>query len=207
MFGKSTKLKNKKVAIVATDGFEESELFEPREALLKEGADVDIISVKPGKIKAWKKDDWGRSIFVDHTVDEVSPQEYDALMLPGGVINADRLRMQKEVVDFVKEFAESGKPIAAICHAPWTLIETGYVRGHTITSWPSLQSDLKNAGARWVDEEVVTDNGWVTSRKPSDIPAFNKKMIEEFSEGSHRSNPSVGMSLSPSDEFGEVYTE
>lgn len=173
----------KTIAIVAADGFEKSELFEPKRALEKAGAAVDVISLKTGEIRSWSKNDWGARISVDRAVEDSSPDQYDALMLPGGVINADALRKNKQVVEFVKAFAVSGKPIASICHAAWTLIETGYVKGHTMTSWPSLKTDLENAGAHWVDEEVVVDNGWVTSRKPEDLPAFNKKMIEEFNEG------------------------
>ena len=187
MFG-DKKLEGKAVAIIATDGFEESELLEPKKALEDAGAEVDVVSFKDGTIKSWRKGDWGNEIKVDYTIDDVSPVDYDALLLPGGVINADRLRMEESIVDFVTEFAESGRPIAAICHAPWILIETGTVAGHRMTSWPSLKTDLTNAGADWVDEEVVVDNGWVTSRKPADIPAFSKKMIEEFYEGQHDEN-------------------
>jgi len=178
-------LSNKKIAILATDGFEESELFEPLKALEENGADVDIVSLKYGQIKAWKKGDWGKTIEVDKIVQEVLAQDYDGLVLPGGVINADKLRAEPVAVGFVKDFIENGKPIAAICHAPWTLIETARVRNRKMTSWPSLKTDLINAGVKWVDEEVVSDQGWVTSRKPEDLPAFNKKMIEEFQEGVH----------------------
>lgn len=173
-------LTGKKVAIVATDGFERAELVEPLNALKGAGAEVEIVSLKEGKIRSWSHDEWGDSQTVDQTVDAVSCEDYDALMLPGGVINADNLRKEQRVVDFVRDFAESGKPIAAICHAAWTLIETGAVSGRTLTSWPSLKSDLKNAGAVWVDKEVVADRGWVTSRKPDDLPAFNKCMLEQF---------------------------
>ena len=178
-------LTGKKVAIVSTDGFEQSELFEPKKALEDAGADVHVISMKEGKIKGWDKADWGKSIEVDATFDDASPEEFDALMLPGGVINPDKLRMDPKAVRFVQAFVDAGKPIAAICHGPQTLIETGIVQGRTMTSWPSLKTDLINAGAEWVDQEVVTDQGLVTSRKPDDIPAFNKKMIEEFAEGLH----------------------
>lgn len=186
-----SQLIGKSVAIIAVDGFEKSELFEPKRALENAGAIVDVVSVKKGEIRSWSKNDWGARISVDRIIDEATPDQYDALMLPGGVINSDALRKNKSVVDFVRNFASSGKPIAAICHAAWTLIETGYVKGHTMTSWPSLKTDLENAGAHWVDEEVVVDNGWVTSRKPEDLPAFNKKMIEEFSEGIHPVHQSV----------------
>lgn len=178
-------LVGKTIAILATDGFEKSELFEPKRALENAGATVDIVSLKKGEIRSWSKNEWGARCTVDITVDQASPDQYDALMLPGGVINADTLRKDKNAVQFTRSFAVSGKPIAAICHAAWTLIETGFVKGHTMTSWSSLRTDLENAGAHWVDEEVVVDNGWVTSRKPDDIPAFNKKMIEEFKEGAH----------------------
>jgi protease I len=178
-------LENCKVAILATDGFEESELAEPKHALEKAGADVYIISLKSGDIKAWDKNNWGRSIEVDHVVSKARAEDFDALMLPGGIMSPDKLRMDDKAVEFVKGFVKSGKPIAAICHGPWTLIEAGAVVGRRMTSWPSLKSDLVNAGANWVDEEVVTDNGLVTSRKPADMHAFCEKMIEEFAEGQH----------------------
>lgn len=185
MFEHDKKLNGKKVAILATDGFEYSELMEPRSALERSGAQVEIISMKKGTIKSWKDHEWGPSVAVDYTVMEVSSEDYDALMLPGGVINADQLRNEPDAVAFAKDFADNEKPIAAICHAPWILIETGYVKSRTMTSWPSLRTDLENAGAHWVNLEVMADSGWVTSRKPSDLPAFNKKMIEEFQEGIH----------------------
>lgn len=174
-----------KVAILATDGFEQSELFEPKQALVEAGADVEIVSIKNGEIKAWKDKNWGDNVAVDREVYGADASEYDALMLPGGVINPDRLRTDQDAVRFVKSFLESGKPIAAICHGPQLLIETKGLAGKTLTSWPSLKTDLENAGATWVDEEVVTDHGLVTSRKPEDIPAFIRKMIEEFAEGKH----------------------
>lgn len=173
------------VAILATDGFEEQELFEPKKALENAGAEVKILSLRPGKITGWKKNDWGKSISVDDILDEVYPEHYDALMLPGGVINSDTLRDNPSVVEFITQFAGTGKPIAAICHAPWILIETGLCEGRQMTSWHSLKTDLENAGASWSDTEVMVDRGWVTSRKPDDIPAFNEKMIEEFAEGPH----------------------
>jgi protease I len=181
----SKELSGKTVAILATDGFEQSELFEPMKALEDAGADVRIVSLKSGDIKGWDHKDWGKKIKVDAVVGTADADEYDALMLPGGVINPDKLRMEPKAVQFVLNFVEAGKPIAAICHGPQTLIETGMVAGKRMTSWPSLKTDLINAGAEWVDKEVVTDNGLVTSRKPDDIPAFNKKMIEEFAEGLH----------------------
>lgn len=183
-----SKLKGRKVAILATEGFEKSELSEPRRALEKAGALVDIVALKGDEIRSWSKGDWGEAETVDKLIDEVSADDYDCLMLPGGVINADDLRADSRAVEFVRDFADEGKPIAAICHAAWILIETGHVKGRTMTSWPSLKTDLQNAGANWMDVEVVTDNGWVTSRKPADLPAFNKKMLEEFSEGEHRSD-------------------
>ena len=186
-----TKLDGIKVAILATDGFEQSELFEPKKALEQAGAQTHIVSLETGAIKGWDEKDWGESIAVDITVDEASAENYDALVLPGGVINPDRLRMNKKAVSFVKSFFDAGKPIGAICHAPWTLIEAGVLKGKTVTSWASLKTDLENAGAKWVDREVVTDNGLVTSRNPSDIPAFNKKIIEEFAEGVHQERKSA----------------
>jgi protease I len=176
-------LKGKKVAILATDGFEQVELTKPRKALEQAGAVVDVISPKSGEIKGWDKQDWGDKVKVDRTLDEVEASDYDALVLPGGVINPDHLRTEPKAVSFVKEFAQSGKPVAAICHGPWTLIEAGVVKGKTMTSWPSLKTDLKNAGANWVDKEVVQDGNLITSRKPDDIPAFNKKIIEATTAG------------------------
>jgi protease I len=179
------KLKGRRVAIIATEGFEEAELLKPRQALDAEGAETMVISPKGGKIKAWVHDHWGEAVKVDRTLNDCRPDEFDALLLPGGVLNADAIRLERHAVDFVRNFADAGKPIAVICHAPWLLVEADVVRGRTMTSWPSLRTDLRNAGANWVDEEVVVDNGLVTSRKPDDIPAFNKKMIEEFGEGVH----------------------
>jgi len=178
-------LSNKKVAILTEEGFEQVELTSPLEALKNAGAQADVISPKSGKIKAWNHTDWGIEIDVDKELSTVSPDDYDALVLPGGVMNPDKLRQNKEAVAFVSAFLDEGKPVAAICHGPQVLIETGMIGGRTLTSYPSLQTDLKNAGAHWVDEEVVVDNGLVTSRKPDDLPAFNKKMIEEIAEGVH----------------------
>jgi len=183
----SDQLNNRRIAILATDGFEQDELILPREALENAGANTEIISIKPDKIKGWKNSEWGGSVAVDQTVEESSPAEFDALLLPGGVMNPDKLRANANAVNFVRHFIEARKPIAAICHGPWTLIDAGGVRGRTLTSWPSLKTDLQNAGASWVDREVVVDNGLVTSRKPEDIAAFNAKMIEEFAEGIHGS--------------------
>lgn len=181
MFNKP--LKEKKIAILATDGFEQSELLEPMEALKKAGATVQIVSLNKGAIRGWKSKDWSKKVDVDLSLDETSAEMFDALMLPGGVLNADKLRTEPEAVDFVRDFAAAGKPIAAICHAAWLLVEADVVRGKKMTSWPSLKTDLINAGAYWFDEEVKVDQGFVTSRKPADIPEFNKKMIEEFKEG------------------------
>jgi len=180
-------LSGKRVAILATDGVEEVELTEPRDALKEAGATAQVVSPKSGNIRTWQHDDWGNEIPVDIGLDQVSAEDFDALMLPGGVMNPDRLRADDRAVQFVRDFFAAGKPIAAICHAPWMLVEADIVRGRSVTSWPSLETDLRNAGADWVDREVVTDEGIVTSRKPSDIPAFNRKMIEEFAEGIHAS--------------------
>jgi protease I len=171
-------LKGKRIAILATDGFEQSELLEPRSALAKAGAEVVVISPKAGKIKGWKMKDWGETVNVDKELGQADVHDYDALVLPGGVMNPDHLRADQKAVDFVGQFVKSGKPVAAICHGPWTLMETGALRGKTVTSWPSLKSDLKNAGANWVDQEVAKDGQFVTSRKPDDIPAFTRAIIE-----------------------------
>ena len=178
-------LNGKRVAIVATDMVEQVELVEPRKALDEAGAQTDLISIKPGEIQGFNHYDKADKLPVDRTIEEVTADEYDGLMLPGGVGNPDRLRMDENVVSFVRDFFEQGKPVAAICHGPWTIVEAGAVRGRTLTSWPSLQTDIRNAGGTWVDEEVHVDAGLVTSRKPDDIPAFNAKMIEEFAEGKH----------------------
>jgi protease I len=178
-------LSNKRVAILTEEGFEQVELTSPLEALKNAGAQVDVISPKSGKIKAWNHTDWGIEIDVDKELSTVSPDDYDALMLPGGVMNPDKLRMNKEAVAFVSAFLDEGKAVAAICHGPQVLIETGMISGRNMTSYPSLQTDLKNAGVNWTDEEVVVDKGLVTSRNPDDLPAFNQKMIEEIAEGVH----------------------
>ncbi|WP_394821723.1 type 1 glutamine amidotransferase domain-containing protein [Pendulispora albinea] len=179
-------LNGKKVAIVVTDGFEQVELTEPKKALEAAGATALIVSPKDGKVKGWKLTDWGDEFKVDIAIANAKPDEFDALLLPGGVMNPDKLRVIPEVIRFIRGIYDAKKPIAAICHGPWTLIEADAVRGRRITSWPTLRSDLKNAGANWVDEPVVVDDGIVTSRKPDDIPKFNEKMIEEFAEGEHR---------------------
>jgi protease I len=182
----SNNLQGKKVAILVTDGFEQVELTEPKRALEQAGATAQVVSPKDGKVKGWNHTEWGEEIPVDIPLANAQAGAFDALLLPGGVMNPDKLRMNPDAVQFVKDFVDSQKPIAAICHGPWTLIEAGAVRDRTITSYPSLRTDLVNAGANWVDEQVVVDNGLVTSRKPDDIPAFNAKMIEEFAEGRHR---------------------
>ena len=178
-------LENRRVAILTEEGFEQVELTSPKAALKDAGAIVHVISPKTGKIKAWDKTNWGIEVDVDKQLDEVSPDDYDALMLPGGVLNPDKLRQNKNAVAFVSAFLDEGKPVAAICHGPQMLIETGMIKGRKLTSYPSLQTDLKNAGANWVDEEVVVENGLITSRTPADLPAFNKKMLEEFAEKVH----------------------
>lgn len=181
-----TDIKNSKVAILATHGFEQSELTSPLQALKDAGADVDIISPDGPSIKGWQGKDWGDSVNVDVPLTEAKAEEYDALVLPGGVINPDKLRTNEDVLKFVRHFVESGKIVAAICHGPWTLINADAVEGRTMTSYPTLRKDLENAGAKWVDEQVVVDNGFVTSRNPDDLDAFNSKVIEEISEGKHR---------------------
>ncbi|MGI9527404.1 MAG: type 1 glutamine amidotransferase domain-containing protein [Weeksellaceae bacterium] len=179
------KLQNKKVAIVATNGFEQSELLEPLKRLKEEGPDVDVVSIEKGEIQGKSGSEKGESVKVDKTFDEVKPEDYNALVLPGGLANPDTLRQNDKAVQFVKHFGEVKKPIAAICHGPWTLINAEIVKGKKVTSYPSLEFDLKNAGATWVDEEVVVDQGLVTSRTPEDLPAFLDKMVEEIREGKH----------------------
>jgi protease I len=180
----SNQIHGKKIAILATDGFEQVELTDPKKSLEEAGAKVDVISIKTGQIKGWDQTDWGKSVKVDHLVTDVKPADYDALVLPGGQINPDKLRTDKGAVAFIKQFVESGKPVAAICHGPWGLIEADVVRGKTVTSWPSVHTDLTNAGANWVDREVVQDGNLITSRKPEDIPAFNNKLIESLAKAS-----------------------
>ena len=176
-------LQGKKIAILATDGFEQVELLEPRKALDEAGAKTQVVSPKDGKIRGWNMKEWGNEVPVDTPIKSANPDEFDALLLPGGVMNPDHLRMDPHAVAFVKRFVDQGKPVAAICHGPWTLVEAEAVRGKTLTSWPSLKTDLRNAGANWVDKEVVSDGALVTSRKPDDIPAFNREMIRLFTEG------------------------
>jgi protease I len=179
----ASELNGKKIAILATDGFEESELLEPRKALDASGATTVLVSPKDGEIKGWNHTEWGKAVKVDKPLAEANPNDYDALVLPGGVMNPDHLRMDPAAVNFVKQFVATGKTTAAICHGPWTLIETGSLKGRTVTSWPSLKTDLKNAGANWVDQEVVADGQFVFSRKPDDIPAFNRAIIESITQG------------------------
>jgi len=182
----ASNLSGKKIAILATDGVEQVELTGPRDALQRAGAKTELISPKQDQIKAWKSKEWGDNLKVDKTVDQARPQDYDALLLPGGVMNPDHLRMDAGAVDFVRQFAATGKPVAAICHGPWTLIEAGVVEGKTMTSWPSVKTDLRNAGANWVDREVVIDGQFITSRKPNDIPAFSEALIEAVGRDARR---------------------
>jgi deglycase len=183
----SEQLSGKRVAALVAKGFEQVELTEPRKALEAAGAHVEIVSVEKDTVRGWNHTEWGQDVKVDHPIDQVRADQYDALLLPGGVMNPDKLRMNSRAVQFVKQFFDDGKPIAVICHGPWTLVEAGVVRGVKMTSYPSIRTDLVNAGAQWVDQEVVVDRGIVSSRKPDDIPAFNRKMIEEFAEGRHMS--------------------
>jgi protease I len=181
------KLSGKKIAILATNGFEQSELERPRQALENAGAETEIVSPEPEQIWAWDKDHIGDYVDVDVRLEDADASEYDGLLLPGGVMNPDKLRTLPEAVDFARAFFEAGKPVAAICHGPQLLIEADVVRNRKLTSYPSIKTDLIHAGAQWVDEKVVVDQGLVTSRRPDDIPAFNAKMIEEFAEGVHQS--------------------
>ena len=190
IFGNDSKengpLAGKRIAILATEGVEEVELTKPRKALEEAGATVDLIApeagIKNGQIKAWDMTDWGAKLDVDVKLSEADPNRYDALHLPGGVMNPDHLRQSPEAVNFVKQFFNASKPVSAICHAAWTMIEADVVEGKTLTSWPSLRTDLLNAGAHWVDKEVVQDGLLTTSRKPDDLPAFNKAIVESFSK-------------------------
>jgi protease I len=175
-------LTGKKIAILVDEGFEQVELIKPRKALDRAGASTQVISPQENEVRGWNMKKWGKFVAVDVPLESANPADYDALLLPGGVMNPDKLRINPKAVQFIKHFIDSSKPVASICHGPWTLIEAGGVRGRTLTSWPSLQTDIRNAGGNWVDQEVVTDQGLVTSRKPDDIPAFNKKVIEVFAE-------------------------
>jgi len=180
-----TKLEGKRVAMLAADGFEQSELLVPKQRLEEAGAKVDVISLRTGEIWGWQKDDWGDPIAVDRTIDAVSTDEYDALVIPGGQINPDLLRADKDAVALVRDFYNAKKPIAAVCHAPWVLVEAGLAKGRKMTSYHSMATDVKNAGANWVDKEVVVDQGVITSRNPGDLEAFSAKIIEEIGEGLH----------------------
>ena len=184
-------LSGKRIAFLATDGVEQVELTEPWEAVKQAGATPELISINSGKIQGWNHDKKGKKFKIDKTVDEVTAEDYDGIVLPGGVMNPDALRTSDQAVDFVRDFYKQGKPIAAICHGPWMLVEADICEGRTLTSWPSLKTDIRNAGGNWVDEELVVDDGIVTSRKPDDLPAFCPKIVEEFAEGQHeRQEPS-----------------
>jgi protease I len=178
-------LKGKKVAILVEDGFEQIEMTSPKEALEQAGAETHIISPKRDKVKGWEHTKWGDEFPVDVAIEQANANDYDALLLPGGVMNPDKLRTSKPAVEFVRNFFSQNKPVASICHGPWLLVEADVVRGRKVTSYPSIQTDPKNAGANWVDQEVVVDQGLVTSRKPDDLPAFNRKLVEEIAEGRH----------------------
>ena len=180
-----TRLKGKRIAIIAADMVERVELEEPRKALAAAGAETDLISMKPGSIDAFDHFDKAAKLTVDRVIDDADASEYDGLLIPGGVGNPDLMRGDERMVRFTRDFLEQGKPVAAICHGPWMLVEAGAVDGRKVTSWPTLQTDIRNAGGTWLDKEVVVDAGLVTSRKPDDLPAFNAKMIEEFAEGVH----------------------
>jgi protease I len=184
-------LSGKKVAILVENGFEQVELTEPKKALEQAGATTHIVSPQQDKVQGWDHHDKADTFPVDVPLDSARADDYDALLLPGGVVNPDQLRTNDRAIRFIRSFFEAGKPVAAICHGAWTLIEADVVRGRTITSWPSLKTDLRNAGANWVDQEVVVDNGMVSSRKPDDIPAFNRKLIEEIAEGRHEKQRTV----------------
>lgn len=185
----ANELNGMRIAILVTDGFEQVEMTDPRKALDQAGAKTEIVSPMHGEVQGWNHHEKGRRFLVDVELNSADPHNYDALLLPGGVINPDQLRLNPLAVHFVKTFVDEGKPVAAICHGPWMLVEAGVVRGRTVTSWPSIQADLRNAGANWVDQEVVVDNGIVTSRRPGDIPVFNQKMIAEFHVRAHMRQP------------------
>jgi protease I len=177
-----TRLTGLRVAILATDGFEQSELSEPRKALDAAGAKTEVVSPKAGTVRGWNHKEWGREVKVDRTLDDADAGHYDALVLPGGVMNPDSLRMQPKAVEFVRSFFEAGKPVGAICHGPWTIVESGAAGGLRMTSWPSLKTDILNAGGAWLDQDVVVDGNLVTSRKPDDLPAFNREILKMFGE-------------------------
>ena len=186
-----TNLKGKKIAILATDGFEQVELTEPRKALDEAGATTKIVSPKHQRVRAWNFTDWSIDLPVDVDLDQAKPEDFDALLLPGGVISPDKLRMEPMAVQFVKAFFDAQKPVAAICHGPWTIIEAGAAKGRQIASWPSLKTDLRNAGAEWMDKESVTDGNLTTSRKPDDIPAFNRAILELFNKRRAQQRPAA----------------
>ena len=179
-----TNLKDQKVAILTENGFEQSELLSPKQALEEAGVTVHIVSPQK-EVRAWDETDWGITVSVDRNLDDANPEDYDGLMLPGGVLNPDKLRTNKKAVDFIKHFLQAAKPLGVICHGPQTMIETGLLRGRKMTSYPAIKTDLVNAGVNWVDQEVVVDNGLVSSRSPKDLDAFNKKLVEELAEGVH----------------------
>jgi protease I len=181
----SRELQGKRIAILVADGFEQVEMTEPLKALEEAGARADLISPNPDKVKGWEHTEWGNEFEVDVPLSRAKADDYDGLVLPGGVMNPDKLRQNTQALDFVRAFFDAGKPVAAICHGPWTLIDAGVTKGREMTSYASIKADLKNAGVKWVDREVVVDNGLVTSRKPDDLPTFNRKMVEEFAEGKH----------------------
>ena len=181
----ANKLEGKRVAIIVTDGFEQVEMTGPRDALKKEGAETHLIAPDKDSVKGWKHTEWGDAFDVDVVLSDADPGDYDALLLPGGVMSPDKLRVNEKVLEFVRAVYEEGKPVAAICHGPWTLIDAGVAEGRLMTSYHTIRTDLENAGAEWVDREVVVDQGLVTSRSPDDLEAFNRKMIEEFAEGRH----------------------
>jgi protease I len=195
-------LSGKRIAFLATDGVEQVELTDPWEAVKTAGATPELVSIKAGKIQGWNHDKKGKKLKVDKTLDETTAEDYGGLVLPGGVMNPDTLRTFDEAVDFVRDFYKQGKPIAAICHGPWMLVEADLCDGRTLTSWPSLKTDILHAGGKWVDQEVVVDNGIVTSRKPDDLPAFCAKMIEEFAEGQHERHDAESL-VSASHQTGE----
>jgi protease I len=186
------KLEGKKVAILVASGFEQVEMTKPRKALDEAGAETKIVSPKSGQIQGMRHADKGDKFDVDLTLEEARPEDFDALLIPGGLFNPDELRANADALEFTRHFFGAGKPVAAICHGPWVLVDAGVARGRTLTSWPHIRTDIKNAGGKWVDEEVVVDNGLVTSRKPDDIPAFNQKMVEEFCEGRHEAMAAAG---------------
>jgi protease I len=184
-------LKGKKIAILATNGFEQAELEVPRDRLKKAGANVEVVSLAAGEIKGWDVKDWGRPVKVDQTLDQISASDYDAVVLPGGQINPDLLRVEPKALKFIKDIFDAKKIVAAVCHAPWLLIETGIAKGRKMTSYKSIKTDVANAGAKWEDSEVVVDQGVITSRNPGDLEAFSAKIIEEVKEGKHAQRPAA----------------